>query len=277
MKLLTTAIACFLTVSLTAQEQVVTYPYNPDVNTDSLISTTDLLEFVSLFDYEFIPEPIFVDGENIYELLLTINNTIEEQQEEIEYLQSLINQVGVGALPVGSIIPFAGEEVPEGWLLCDGTAVNILDYSTLHNLIGSIYGEGDGSYTLIWIDENEDGIIQPEEMFEVPSTFSLPDLRGRVAVGLDNMGGNAANIVTGANALGNIGGSEMHQLTVGEMPNHSHTIPQMSSSGNSGSGINFQPYNFGNSVSPYSSSGAGGDQPHNNMQPYITLNYLIKY
>lgn len=275
MKLLITAIACFLIVALTAQEQVITYPYNPDIDTDSLINTTDLLEFVTIFGDEFIPEPILVDGVNIYELLLTINNTIEEQQEEIEYLQSVINQGGdSGALPVGSIIPFAGEEVPEGWLLCDGTAVNTLDYSTLHNLIGSIYGEGDGSYTLVWIDENEDGIIQPEEMFEVPSTFSLPDLRGKVPVGKDDMGGNAAGIVlNNGDTLGNSGGEEMHTLTEDEMPSHSHDVPKSGNVGPQAPGL----LSIANFTSPYAVSYAGGDQPHNNMQPYLITNYIIKY
>ena len=60
MRLLFTALTCLLSVSLTAQ--VITYPYNPDADNDSLIAIPDALSFLSLYGNEFIPEPVLIDG-----------------------------------------------------------------------------------------------------------------------------------------------------------------------------------------------------------------------
>ena len=95
------------------------------------------------------------------------------------------------SLPVGIVMPYAGSTAPSGWALCYGQAISRTTYSTLYSIIGTQYGVGDGS-----------------------STFNLPDLRGRVAAGRDNMGGTAASRlsqgVLGGNptSLGASGGSE---------------------------------------------------------------------
>lgn len=94
-------------------------------------------------------------------------------------------------LPAGLTIPFAGGTVPSGWLLADGTAVSRTTYLRLFTAIGTTYGVGDGS-----------------------TTFNLPDGRGRVIAGKDNMGGSAANRLTLAESgitgttLGATGGIE---------------------------------------------------------------------
>jgi len=75
MRLLCTALAFLLSVSLSAQEQVITYPYNPDVDSDSLIAITDALNFLTLFGNEFIPEPVMVDGVVITEWLEQNSNS----------------------------------------------------------------------------------------------------------------------------------------------------------------------------------------------------------
>ena len=156
-----------------------------------------------------------------------------------------------------------------------------MEYNELHDVLGNIYGTGDGSYTLEWVDENNDGMMQPEEMIEVPSTFSLPDLRGRVPVGLDNMGGITAGVVTtNGDNLGNGGGEELHQLTEDEMPIHNHEIPEYTQQPvGYGAGYKWTQgtNNYGGPVYNHPTGNSGGDQPHNNMQPYIILNYLIKY
>ena len=84
----------------------------------------------------------------------------------------------------------------------DGSAVSRSTYADLFSSIGTTYGAGDGS-----------------------STFALPDLRGRMPLGLDNMGGTSANIVTNAqaDALNGKEGAETHTLAVGEMPGHTHS------------------------------------------------------
>lgn len=73
-------------------------------------------------------------------------------------------------LPAGMMTPFAGSVAPTGWLFCDGSAVSRTTYAALFSAIGTLWGAGDGS-----------------------TTFNLPDMRGRVPAGIDNLGGAAAN------------------------------------------------------------------------------------
>lgn len=101
----------------------------------------------------------------------------------------------VGVLPAGAVIPYAGSAAPAGWLLCGGQAVSRSDYAALFSIIGTTYGAGNGS-----------------------TTFNVPDLRGRVVAGEDDMGGAAANRLTVGNSgitgttLGAAGGDErLHQ------------------------------------------------------------------
>ena len=74
-RLFITALACLISVSITAQEQVITYPYNPDADTDSLIAVPDMLDLLILFGSEFIPEPVTVDGVVITEWLESNSNS----------------------------------------------------------------------------------------------------------------------------------------------------------------------------------------------------------
>lgn len=92
---------------------------------------------------------------------------------------------------IGSVYMYAGNTAPSGFLLCDGSAVSRATYSTLFNEIGTTYGVGDGA-----------------------ATFNLPDLSGRVAIGISS-----------THLLGGIGGEETHALLSAEMPEHSHTVP----------------------------------------------------
>ena len=163
-----------------------------------------------------------------------------------------------GFLPAGVIIPYAGTEAPEGWLLCNGEDISRTQYANLFIVVSEIYGSGNGS-----------------------TTFNLPDLRGRMILGADNMGGSSADVVINqeADIIGGIAGSELHQLTVEELASHSHQIknsPSGSSSNESSEG--FYSWTTTNNSQQYrNSENTGGDQPHNNMPPYITLNYIIKY
>ena len=107
-------------------------------------------------------------------------------------------------IPVGVISAYAGSSAPSGWLLCAGQAVSRSTYSDLFAALSTTYGVGDGS-----------------------TTFNLPDLRGRVAAGLDNMGGSAASrltstVLSASNTLGASGGAQTHTLDSTQIPAHSH-------------------------------------------------------
>lgn len=170
--------------------------------------------------------------------------------------------------PAGVLLPFAGATTPDGWLLCSGQAVSRTTYAALFAAIGETYGAGDGS-----------------------TTFNVPDLRGRTVIGLDNMGGTSANRVTDvdADALGGADGAETHTLTTGQLPSHTHGAGSYKAHGNQTTNADIT----GSStiIRNMSDSGSGGeegavtgtsgsagsDNPHNNMQPYMALNYIIKY
>jgi microcystin-dependent protein len=113
-----------------------------------------------------------------------------------------------GSVPIGSIMPFGGTTPPSGWLFCDGSAVSRSVFAPLFAVLGTTFGAGDGA-----------------------TTFNLPDLRGRVVGGQDNMGGVAANRLTSGGSgvpgstLGGVGGSELlasHNHAVTD-PTHTHT------------------------------------------------------
>ena len=124
--------------------------------------------------------------------------------------------VSVG-MPTGAIIPFAGSAAPTGWLLCDGGSSGILrtTYAALFAVIGTTYGPGDSS-----------------------TTFNVPDLRGRVVAGKDNMGGISANLLSASvsgvagTTLGAVGGSQsltshnhLQNSHNHVQDQHSHTVP----------------------------------------------------
>lgn len=173
------------------------------------------------------------------------NVFIDYGTERIEIISSGGSITG-DTLPIGSITAYGKETAPANWLICDGSAVSRSAYADLFAVIGTKYGEGDGS-----------------------TTFNLPNLKGRVPVGLD--GGD-----TDFNEIGKTGGEKTHILTVDEMPKHSHRGTYLKDTNITTA------YNVGYRTSPSSETptefndSRGNDQPHNNLQPYQVQNYIIK-
>lgn len=174
------------------------------------------------------------------------------------------NEIASGAVPdstaSGTIVPWGGASPPTGWLECDGSAVSRTTYADLFTAIGTTYGAGDGS-----------------------STFNLPDMRGRTAVGKDNMGGSAANRITSAvtvdgTTLGQTGGSQSHTLTQAEMPSHRHGADYKTGDVNDYVGGSSNSYGLkSTSNNLYVTwTATGSSNAHTNIQPLIVLNYIIK-
>ncbi|WP_350348010.1 tail fiber protein [Agromyces sp. G08B096] len=162
-------------------------------------------------------------------------------------IQGDLDAAEARTVPTGAVEAFAGSAAPAGWLLCDGAAVSRTTYADLYALIGSTYGAGNGS-----------------------STFNLPNLKGRVPVALD-----AAQAEF--NAMGETGGAKTHTLTIAEMPNHSHA---QNVSANTGGTAVRNDYDSDSAGGIYpqgiNTGGSGGGQAHNNLQPYLVLNFIIR-
>ena len=176
-----------------------------------------------------------------------------------------VNNVQIG-MPIGSIVMWPGDTAPEGWLLCDGTAYSTSgEHKNLFNVIRMTYGGNKGS-----------------------GTFNVPNLQSRFPLGASS-----------DYSLGKMDGEKEVSLTKEEMPPHSHQLKEMLSAKSSGSGwlgVNLNGGGSGemeNFVSPdndYPTTEKTGGKitlnnnkpevkvkAHNNMPPYLVVNYIIKY
>lgn len=158
---------------------------------------------------------------------------------------------------IGEIRMFAGNFAPVGWAFCKGQLVQISENETLFGLIGTTYG-GDGQ-----------------------STFALPNLASRVPI---HTGTNPNN--GQAYVMGQAAGAEQVTITAQTMPTHSH--PFMATSNNatvanaSGNVLaqtpTYTPYIAATPNTPLAANAVlatGGSQPHTNVQPYLTINFII--
>jgi len=155
--------------------------------------------------------------------------------------------------PAGAVMAFAGSTAPSGYFFCNGQELNRLTNSALFNAIGTTFGEGDGS-----------------------TTFALPDLRDRFALGANSIGGSDAGRVDNfSTAPGDSGGSDEHQLTESEMPSHNHQFFD-GRFGNNNESVAVDAGGDATLDDSHFTRSAGGDEAHNNMPPFLALNYIIK-
>ncbi|WP_027003665.1 phage tail protein [Hugenholtzia roseola] len=168
---------------------------------------------------------------------------------------------------IGSIVLFAGNFAPRGWALCEGQILPIAQNTALFSILGTTYG-GNGQ-----------------------TTFALPDLRGRVPLS-QGQGPGLPNI-----QLGEMGGQATVTLITPQIPAHTHTLQAANGAATTSTpqngllatwngtedseGTNVTGHSFvtgatpTTTLAPTSIGSAGGSQPHNNMQPYLGLNYII--
>ena len=164
----------------------------------------------------------------------------------------LTNSGGGAVVPIGTVLDFAGTNPPQYYLLCNGQEVSRTDYAELFDVIGTTWGSGDGS-----------------------TTFNVPNSQGRVSMGVGT--NTDQNGHSGTWMLGDTGGEYNHKLTVNEMPSHTHAVCTNSVRGSSGV-ISVEPVYGGSDNNPtvYSTSLSGGNGFHNNIQPFVTLNKIIR-
>jgi microcystin-dependent protein len=158
-------------------------------------------------------------------------------------------------------VPYVGEIrmvgfsfAPQGWALCDGSSLSISENDVLFNLLGTTYG-GDGV-----------------------NTFNLPDLRGRIPFHQGTASGNVL-------VLGERAGSETVTLVPSQLPSHSHALAANSSSGSQPSPASgfwaksslgeFSTEAPTHSMAASSMLAVGGTQPHDNMPPFVVVNFII--
>lgn len=169
------------------------------------------------------------------------NNGAKLTTEEWDQAEAMVDQAIeelIETMLTGMILLWTTDTIPDGFLLCNGAAVSRTDYAALFAVCGVTYGVGDGEFT-----------------------FNLPDLTGRVPVG------QSSTI-----SLGEDGGEAEHTLTIDEIPAHDHSYHRALDG----------PVTFGEipgtaAISWNATTGsAGGGGAHNNMPPYLGLNYIIK-
>ena len=178
-------------------------------------------------------------------------------------------------VPAGAMMPYGGEEAPDGWLLCDGSEIRKSDYNELWLAIQHNFKDA----SLV----SDNGV----------NFFTLPDFRGRFALGLDNMGGPSANRVTdiAADAIGGNAGTETKSISTDNLPEHEHDLE-------GASGTQFYGIRVGagepvddNAITLPIETGLGGTQgiassggiktdaslgtPIDVMNPFLSVNYII--
>lgn len=196
----------------------------------------------------------YLTGEEILDYLAANYYTKSEVDDLLAALQSQIDNLVSQAEPIGTIkIWPKNGSWPTGWLECNNASLSRTTYADLFALIGTTFGSSSGT------------------------TFNLPDLRGMVPVGRTPFGGMF-------NSVGETGGSQTITLTSSQMPSHNHSYKApddvyrsdiaYGTSPGTGTGI---VRNLGGATTlTQFIQNTGGGAAHNNVQPYLTLTFIIK-
>lgn len=212
--------------------------------------------------YTPIPSSLTIKWKaSVRRLFNLVSLNFRDHQSRINSLENFVSPI-----PSGTIVRYASSTVPTGYLSCDGSAVSRSTYSDLFSKIGTTYGSGDGS-----------------------TTFNLPDCRDKVTIGA-GQGSGLTNRVVATSV-----GANTHSLTVSEMPSHTHGTANDShrhdfdDTGDQASpnqGLRFVDTNgspTGSFLAVESSTtginqtdNQGSGTAHNNMQPYVVCQFLIK-
>ena len=167
------------------------------------------------------------------------DENLNKMQDNIE--RAINAQVSGDTLPIGTVLPYTNETAPENWLVCDGSELDRTEYNHLFAIIGTTFGEGDGS-----------------------TTFNLPNLKGRTIVGLD---ADDADF----NTIGKTIGEKTHTLTVGELPENKIQTTKEISAGATDGYLMTGSYNVTGTYNL-----CGYSLAHNNIQPSFIGVYIIK-
>jgi microcystin-dependent protein len=209
-------------------------------------------------------------------LLQASNNLSEIAASSANQEAAMGNLKLDNAVPIGVVFPFAGTAAPNGWILCDGRSLSTTTYAALFAAVGYAYGGSGGN-------------------------FNVPDLRGRVVAGRDvDQGGygnrlSATHFGSNGRTSGQTGGAEGQALTEAQLAAHSHFLantdatttstPSLSNtqyvavhnSHTGGSGADsYDLHGSATAATIGLASSTGSGSAHNNVQPTIILNYIIK-
>jgi len=158
-----------------------------------------------------------------------------------------LQESSANLIPAGSLMMYASTNAPNGWFLCDGTQYSTTTYSSLWLAIGYSYSTGTGS------------------------GFNVPNMKGRVGVGFDVASSTSFARVGGS------GGEQTHTLITAEMPAHVHSIDARPDDASVTGSWYIGSVQTTQVVTSLDTVSAGSGVAHNNLQPYVVVNYIIKY
>jgi microcystin-dependent protein len=196
-------------------------------------------------------EQIINEKQKNYEEIINEKQKINEQiiNDKIKKLESVFPSLGSIMFHTLNKAAITDQDLPNGWIFCDGRSLSKTEYTELFEIIGVHYGSNDAN------------------------SFRIPDMRGRTVVGT----GQGQNINF---QIGNLGGEEYHTLSLSEMPWHQHGIDLYDTFDV------VKLYDLIGNTKDYRvprlrgswlrSDPAGGNGAHNNMQPYLVLHPIIR-